>query len=58
MELKTRVIIIEGMVKTSRSYRKCIESKKGTEQMIESQTALKARNALKNTLEEMESFRI
>lgn len=41
------VIIIEGMVKTSQSYRKCVESKEGTEQRTESQAALNARNTFK-----------
>lgn len=58
MEIDSGVIIIEGMVKTSQSYRKCVENKEGTEQRTESQAALNARNTFKKMLQETESFRI
>lgn len=46
------VIIIEGMVKTSESYRKCIESKKSAEQRTESQTTPNTRNTNKKNVRE------
>lgn len=52
------VIIIEGMVKTSESYRKCVESKKSTEQRTESQTTPNTRDTNKTMLDEIESFRM